>query len=87
MKTIKLDYPIDARGVVIREITLRRPKVRDELAAQAYKQEAERELMYFSSLTELTREELEEMDMADWGKLQAAFEEMLKPGKPDNVTS
>ncbi|GAK43593.1 conserved protein [Tepidicaulis marinus] len=82
MKHIKLDHPVTVNGTTIRDIKMRRPKVRDELAAQTYKEEAERELMYFCSLTELTREELEELDLADWGKLQKAFEEMLQPGKP-----
>ncbi len=77
-QTIKLDYPIAAEGRTIDEITLRRPKVRDMLAADGLAgSEAEKEIRMFANLAEMTPATIEALDLADYQALQEAYKGFL----------
>lgn len=74
MDTIVLSYPVNVDGKEIRELKLRRPKVRDTLAAEKIGgSNAEKEIHLFANLTEQTRATIETLDMVDYGKLQDAY--------------
>jgi hypothetical protein len=77
MDKTTLDYPIKTgAGQTISELTLRRPKVSDMKKAQRGSTDpASQELALIASLTEekLTPEDMEELDLADYAKLQALF--------------
>lgn len=80
-ETVTLQYPLKlADGRNIASITLRRPKVRDLKNAQRTGGgNAEQEIALLAAITEehLTPEDMEELDMADYGTLQAIFQKMV----------
>ncbi|WP_462362901.1 phage tail assembly protein [Pyramidobacter porci] len=70
--TVSLEYPITVGGVEAKSLALRRPKVRDVVAVnKSCDSDAERELKLIANLAELAPDELEEMDVKDYAKLQA----------------
>lgn len=74
-QTIALDYPIEADGVRLERLTIRRPKVRDLLTANKSGggDDVQREIRLFANLCEVAPETIEGLDMADYGKLQEAY--------------
>lgn len=77
-QSIKLKHPIDLDGVKVDRIQLRRPKVRDMLAVDtSTASDAEKELNLFANLCELSPDNLMDLDMADYAKLQKAYQDFL----------
>ncbi len=75
MQKIKLTEPIKIDGILVSEITLRRPKVRDRLAVERMSNnDAEKEVALIANLASISREAVEELDLADYGKIQAALQ-------------
>ncbi len=58
-------------------VTLREPKVRDMLALDPIEGEAKKEITLLCSLTQLTEEELVDLSMKDYGKLQKQMQSFL----------
>ncbi len=58
-------------------VTLREPKVRDMLALDHVEGEAKKEITLLCSLTQLTEEELVDLTMKDYSKLQKAMQDFL----------
>jgi len=78
METITLKYPIEVAGEKITSLNLRRPKVRDMLAAdKSAGSEAEKEVAMFANLCEVSRDAILELDGADYGQLQQAYSGFL----------
>ena len=76
---VALDFPIqDGEGKTITELKIRRPKVKDLRAAQSQKTEADQELFLLSKLTGLVMEDIAELDIADYQKVQNVLKEMQK---------
>lgn len=76
---ISLDYPItDGEGKTITELRLRRAKAKDLRAAQSQKNEADQEFFLVARLTGLVMEDVGELDIADYQKVQKALQEMQK---------
>lgn len=74
MSKVTLQYPIPVDGQTLSEITLRRPKVRDQLLAEkAGGGAAEQEVSILANLAELPEEAIQELDMADYLQLQEAY--------------
>ncbi|MGY4832026.1 phage tail assembly protein [Burkholderia arboris] len=73
--TVKLNYPIKLNGVECDSFTLRRPKVRDMRGAQklAPNDAEQQELILFATLADVGPDDIEEMDMADYERVQDAF--------------
>ena len=69
MKEIKLN---DGRV-----IKMRKPKVRDMRSVSDFKDDVEREIHLVSNLTGLTIEELDNLDLDDYRKLQEALQDFL----------
>lgn len=83
---IALAYPIETEGTTLSTITLRRPKVRDMLAAQqAGTTDQEREMHMFANLAEVSPEAIHALDLVDYYKLQQAYQGFLSlpPSKPE----
>jgi hypothetical protein len=75
---IKLDYPLTIDGKQVSELSVRRPKVKDQRNAEkAATDNAGQEISLFSALTGINPEDLEELDMADYTKLQQAYSSFL----------
>lgn len=68
---IELDFPIEISGVAVNHLILRRPKVRDDLAAsKSGGTDEDKSLVLMANLCEVTIEDLLELDSADWTKLE-----------------
>ncbi|TQV72732.1 phage tail assembly protein [Exilibacterium tricleocarpae] len=73
-----LTYPIDSNGGRLEELTMRRPKVRDRLAAEKIQgNQADKEVRFIANLCEVAPEEIEELDMADYARIQAVLSDFL----------
>jgi hypothetical protein len=80
--TVKLDYPVTVDGQQVTEITLRRPKARDYLtASRVAATAAEQEIRMICNLAEVSDKVVEELDWADYLKVQAALQNFSKPGE------
>ena len=78
---IKLDHPIQVNGVAMKEIFLRRPKVRDRLVVDKMTvSDAEKEILLIANLAEISRETVEELDLADYTKIQKELQNFLSHG-------
>ena len=77
--TINLSYPINSsHGAEINELRMRRPKVRDRLVAEKMSgNQSEKEVRFIANLCELAPEDIEELDMADYNKIQTALSGFL----------
>jgi hypothetical protein len=77
--TIDLKYPIEVEGATLSQITMRRPKVRDQLTAmKAEGSEVDQELRLFAHLCEQSPQALEDLDLADYQQLQRTFTAFLE---------
>jgi hypothetical protein len=80
MQKIKLTETIKIDGVVISELTLRRPKVRDRLAVERLgTNDAEKEVALIANLADIPKDAVEELDLADYAKIQEALQGFLLP--------
>lgn len=72
---IDLQYPLENGA---RALNMRRPKVRDMLAADKAKgNDAEKEIAMFANLCEVAPTDIEALDMADYKALQQAYQGFL----------
>ncbi|GHS93668.1 hypothetical protein AGMMS49949_07030 [Alphaproteobacteria bacterium] len=84
METIKLTHPITINGVALKEIFLRRPKVRDRLVVDKMTvSDAEKEVLLIANLAEISREAVEELDLSDYSKIQRQLQNFLVLTAPD----
>ncbi|MCU7933741.1 MAG: phage tail assembly protein [Candidatus Thiodiazotropha sp. (ex Dulcina madagascariensis)] len=75
---IELKYPVTVKGMKYSFLTMRRPKVRDQLAAEkAGVTHAEREATLFANLCDVVPDVIKELDMTDYGQLQECYEGFL----------
>ncbi|MFP3015449.1 MAG: phage tail assembly protein [Wolbachia sp.] len=82
MQKIKLTEPIKIDGILVSELTLRRPKVRDRLAVERMSNnDAEKEVALIANLASISKEAVEELDLADYSKIQAALQDFLSQQK------
>lgn len=89
MSTIKLSYPISNGEETVKEITMRRPTVRDHiwLDHQVAKMkrdgkvidDVEKDAMMYARLADEEAEIIQKLDMADWGKCRKFYLDCLKP--------
>ncbi|MFK4764551.1 phage tail assembly protein [Desulfobaculum sp. SPO524] len=71
---ITLDHPVTWQGQEIAALDMRRPKVRDVAANEERKgTDVQKEISLFADLCEVSVDVLEDMDMADYRKLQQAY--------------
>lgn len=69
---IELDYPLEISGVEVKHLVMRRPKVRDLIAAQKTGgSEAEMGVALVANLCEITPSDVQELDSVDWDKCEA----------------
>jgi hypothetical protein len=69
---IELDFPIEISGVEVKHLVMRRPKVRDLMAAQkGGGSDADMGVALVANLCEITPDEVLELDSLDWDKCEA----------------
>ncbi|MDN3611355.1 phage tail assembly protein [Vibrio ostreicida] len=68
---VTLNYPIELGGKTIEVLTLRRPKVRDQLIADKQnKNDADKEVHLMSLLANVETGVIQELDMEDYSEVQ-----------------
>lgn len=68
---ITLDFPITVSGVEVSHLVMRRPKLRDDLAAAKSGGSEEDKAVYLvANLCEVTPDDLMDLDAVDWAKLE-----------------
>jgi hypothetical protein len=78
MNKITLTHPIQYNGILLTEISLRRPKVRDRLVVDRMTvSDAEKEILLIANLAEVSREAIEEIDLADYANIQKVLQSFL----------
>lgn len=78
MQTIELQHPVTVAGEEIKRLTLRRPKVKDQLAAdKGTGSNADKEVRLFANLCEVAPAVIEELDLADYRQVQEAYSGFL----------
>jgi hypothetical protein len=77
---IKLSVPIKISGVETDHLTMRRPKLRDRIAAsKAAAHQADQLLHLVSSLCEVPVDDLLEIDGGDWSTVEEQVGAFLQP--------
>ena len=72
--TIELSFPIVIDGTEVRALQMRRSKVKDQvLAAKMGGSEEEKEIRLFANLCEIAPDNVEELDMKDYQKIQETY--------------
>ncbi|WP_264685889.1 phage tail assembly protein [Wolbachia endosymbiont (group B) of Pyrgus malvae] len=80
MTTVKLDNPITVDGISVSELTIRRPKVRDYLAIERLNgSDLSKEVTLTANLTSVAKEAIEELDIADYVKVQEVLKDFFSP--------
>lgn len=81
--SIKLDFPVTVEGQEYKDLTMRRPKVKDMKAAEKTStDDSDTETMLFANLCEVPPAVIDELDMIDYAKLQDQYRVFLSgPGK------
>lgn len=83
MQTILLNNPITVDGIAVSELTIRRPKVRDYLAMECLSgSDLSKEVTLTANLTSVTKETIEELDIADYAKVQEVLKDFFSPMIP-----
>ena len=78
MTKIELKHPITVNGMETKELVLRRPRVRDMIASdKGGGGDAEKEMLLFVNLCEVTPETIENLDLVDYKALQEAYLDFL----------
>lgn len=73
-KQIKLDTGIEINGTTVKVLTMREPTVADQLSADEIKgSDAVKEITIFANLCEISPDEIKQMTMKDYRKLQEAY--------------
>ncbi len=82
-ETLKLKYPIETIEPNVIELTMRRPKVKDHIAAGNMKgSELEQENLLMSTLCDTSLKVIQELDMIDYDALVGIYSKMV-PQKKD----
>lgn len=75
---IELDFPVTVGGQEYKSLTMRRPKVRDQKAAEkGAASDADAETMLFANLCDVPPEVIDELDMLDYAKVQKEYKGFL----------
>ncbi|MEK0158697.1 phage tail assembly protein [Pseudoalteromonas piscicida] len=80
--TITLAFPIEYKGETVSELSMRRPKLKDQLRSMTSgKSDAESEKDLFANLCEQSPDFMDELDLSDYKKLQNTFSGFLSSAK------
>lgn len=79
--TITLQYPVTVDGTTHTTLTMRRPKVRDERDARRGGGDVvDQELRLFGNLCEVAPSVMEDLDAADYDRIQDAYFDFFPEG-------
>ncbi|MCP3940526.1 MAG: phage tail assembly protein [Desulfobacteraceae bacterium] len=74
IQNIQLSKKIMVNGIDVNCLQMREPKVADQLAADAYSgSDAMKEVMLFANLCDVAPDDIKQLTLQDYHKLQKAF--------------
>lgn len=78
--TIELNYPITIDATEVKVLQMRRPKVADVILLQKSQgEDAEKEVKLFANLCEVSPDDIRQLDMMDYAKLQTQYGNFIAP--------
>jgi len=80
-QTIPLQYPIEANGIRVTQLTLRRATVGDLLSSSQGRSDKEAEVHLLADLCGIAPDDIRRLDLADYFVLQEALGKMQGSGK------
>lgn len=85
--TIELSYPITIDGTETNALVMRRPKVADTVLFQKSQgTDADKEINLFANLCEVTPDDINQLDMMDYAKLQEQYGNFIAPEPPKETS-
>ena len=85
--TIELSYPIAIDATEVKVLQMRRPKVADVILLQKSQgEEAEKEVKLFANLCEISPDDIRQLDMMDYAKLQEQYGNFIAPEPPQGTS-
>lgn len=83
---IALDHPVEADGATIEGLSMRRPRVADQLAAEkAGGGDGAREVALFANLCEVSPETVRRLALSDYFEMQRVFRGFLSHRRPTSA--
>ena len=77
MPTVRLKSPVTTGDASVTELTLREPKVKDQLEVERIASIGRREAALFARLCDVDVRVIEELCIGDYKKLQEAYSDFL----------
>ena len=84
---LTLEYPVEHAGKTIEVLTIRRPKVRDNMIAGKKDDDADKEITLMSMLAEVDDQVIHELDMNDYLAFQKVITDFRKKPTSQSETS
>ena len=79
---IPLEFPVEADGATISELTMRRVRVSDELAVEQIATAGAREAQLFANLCSVSKETIARLYLSDYQALQEAYRGFMRRRPP-----
>lgn len=84
---LPLEFPVEHAGKKIETLTIRRPKVRDNMIAGKKEDDADKEITLMSMLADVDDQVIHELDMNDYLAFQKKIKDFRKKPTSPNETS
>lgn len=83
---ISLDHPVEADGVTVEALSMRRPRVADQLAVEKTgRTEGAREVALFANLCQVSPETVRRLALSDYFEMQRVFKGFLSRRRPTSA--
>lgn len=83
---ISLDHPVEADGATLEGVSMRRPRVADQLAAEkAAGSDGAREVALFANLCQVSPETIRRLALSDYFEMQRVFRGFLSRRRPTSA--
>ena len=83
---IRLDHPVEAHGATVDRVSLRRPRVADQLAAEKTPGgDGAREVALFANLCQVAPDTIRAFALSDYLEMQRVFRDFLSRRRPNSA--
>ena len=83
---IRLDHPVEAHGATVDRVSMRRPRVADQLAAEkAPGGDGAREVALFANLCQVAPDTIRAFALSDYLEMQRVFRDFLSRRRPNSA--
>lgn len=83
---IRLDHPVEAQGATVDRVSMRRPRVADQLAAEKTPGgDGAREVALFANLCQAAPDTIRALALSDYLEMQRVFRDFLSRRRPNSA--